>query len=901
MRCLRSAPAFGLLAFLLVATSPVLAQNAADQETPQARSAYVHDRDAPTIRAVRLSGTIAVDGRLDEAPWETAPVADRFTQSDPHEGEPPSQRTEVRILYDDAYIYFGARMSDSGQVRTRLGRRDAYLANTDYLTISLDTYHDHLTSFSFLVNPSGVRGDRAGFDNSWDPVWEVATSIDADGWTAEIRIPFSQLRFRRDSVQTWGIQLSRTIARTEETMVFAYTPRAERGGASRYAHLVGLEGLRPGRRLEALPYVTTRAELRDFPADHPFRSGSDYFANAGIDLKYRLTSNLTLDAAVNPDFGQVEVDPAVINLSAYETFFQERRPFFVEGAEIFGFGTAGDYVCFGCTQLFYSRRIGRAPSAFVPGARFVDAPDASRIVGAAKLTGKSPGGWSVGLLDALTRRETARFMTPDSEFGRHPVEPLTNHFALRVRRDLRQSQSTIGGMFTAVNRELDDESFLTRFRSAAYAGGLDMRHELFGRKWVTVGSLSGSHINGSPAVIRSAQRSSARYFHRPDAGHLTYDTLATSLAGYDAQLSFRRQTGEHWRGGASVAATSPGYEINDLGFQTGADRLGGSANLFYMQNRPGKLLRNWSAGSSVNSRWNYGGDFVSGNISADMSGSLNNLWGGAVWGSHNVAAYSDRLTWGGPLARTPASNNLSLNAWSDSRKRINGSAFLGLSSNTAGGKSTSVGGSLSFRPTTFWTISLSPSYSTSRSMAQYVTSIADEAAQATFGRRYVFSELDQETFALGTRFNVTFRPGLTFELYAQPFIAAGDYSNFKEFRRPGTYDFLVYGRDAGTIVRSDDATYQIDPVGDSPTSGFTISDPDFSMRSLRGNAVVRWEWRRGSTLFLVWQQSRGDFLAHPYSGSRVPGRMQFREDARGIFNIRPDNTFAIKINYWLNP
>jgi hypothetical protein len=884
----------------LVATAESAGQVPPTQPPP--RPEYVHERDAPTLRATRIAGGITLDARLDEAAWAEAVPATEFTQSDPREGEPPSQRTEVRVLFDDAYLYIGARMWDTGEIRTRLGRRDAWVDNTDYLTVNLDSYHDHLTSFTFIVNPSGVRVDRAGFDDGWDPIWEVATAIDSAGWTAEMRIPFSQLRFRRDSVQTWGVQLSRTIARTEETMVFAFTPRSQRRGVARYGHLVGLEGIRPGRRLEVLPYVTTRAEVRDYPADHPFRSGSDFFNNAGVDLKYRVTSNLTLDAAVNPDFGQVELDPAVINLTAFETFFQERRPFFVEGAEIFGFGTAGDYVCFGCTQLFYSRRIGRTPSAFVPGARYVDAPDASRIVGAAKLTGKSPNGWSFGLLNAVTRREAARYMTADEEFGRYPVEPLTNHMAVRLRRDLRQGQSTVGSMFTAVNRQLDTTVFTSRFRSAAYAGGVDMRHEMFGRKWVAVGSLSGSRIAGARNVIGSAQRSSARYFHRPDAHHLTYDTLATSLSGYDGQLSLRRQTGEHWRGGVSFAATSPGYEINDLGFQTGADRIGGGGNIFYMQNRPGKTFRSWNAGTSLNTRWNYGRDFVSGNIGADAGFTLNNLWGGFVWMGHNVAAYSDRLTWGGPLARSPASANMSAGMWSDSRKRITGNLNLNLGRNRAGGRNAGVSTSLSFRPTTFWTISLSPGYSTSRSMAQYLAAIDDPAAEATFHRRYVFGELDQQTLSMGTRVNVTFRPGLTLELYAQPFVATGDYSNFKEFTSPGTYDFAVYGRDVGTIERRDDGSFRIDPVGTDPSSGFTIRDPDFSMRSLRGSSVLRWEWRRGSTLFLVWQQSRSDFLTHPVTQtSRVPGRMQFREDALGVFDLRPDNTFAIKINYWLNP
>jgi hypothetical protein len=872
------------------------------QDAPAPAEGYVHERDAPQLRAVRTANPIVLDGRLDEEAWAQAVPATGFTQTDPDEGEPATQRTEVRILYDDAFLYVGARMWDTEEVRTRLGRRDAMLANSDQFSVMLDSYHDHLTSFTFSVNPSGVRRDMAGFDTGWDPVWEVATSIDEEGWTAEMRIPFSQLRFGRESVQVWGIQFARTIARTPEWSVFAFTPRSERGGVARYGHLVGLEGIRPGRRLEVIPYFTTRAEYREVTPDNPFRTGSDFFHQVGVDLKYRLTSNLTLDAAINPDFGQVEVDPAVINLTAFETFFQERRPFFVEGAEIFGFGTAGDFICFGCTQLFYSRRIGRAPSVFVPGAAFVDVPDASRILGAGKLTGKFAGGWSMGVLNAVTARESARYQDATGEFGSYPAEPLSNYFAGRVRRDLRGGRSTVGGMVTAVNRDLDTLLFVNRFRSAAYAGGVDMRHEIAERRWTLTGFLSGSRIEGSRGVISAAQRSSARYFQRPDATHLHFDSLATSMQGYDAQLSLQRMAGEHWRGGATLMATSPGYEINDLGFLTGADRLGGNANVFYMQNRPGRTFRHWSAGSSTSARWNFGGDRVSSNVSANVSGNLLSLWGGGIFASHSLPSYSDRLTWGGPLARTPASSSLNANLWSDSRKPVSGNLFGFVNRNTAGGRNASLGTSLSLRPAPFWNVSLSPSYSASRSMAQFVTSLADPAATHTFGRRYVFAELEQRTLALGTRLNMTFRPDLTLELFAQPFIASGKYRDFKEFAQPRTYDFLVYGQDAGSIERLPDGRYRVDPVGQDPASGFTIFDPDFSMRSLRGNAVLRWEWRRGSTLFLVWQQTRGDFLTvHSPQEGRIPGELVFPGDALGVLGLRPDNTFAIKVNYWLNP
>ncbi|MGW8268087.1 MAG: DUF5916 domain-containing protein, partial [Longimicrobiales bacterium] len=432
----------------LVWAAPVLAQGS-QEGTNGARS-------LPSVHATRTSEAIHLDGHLTEEAWQLATPARVFTQLDPWEGEPATEDTEVYILYDDDALYIGAILTDSRPVSTRLGRRDGFLMDSDWLTISLDSYNDNRSGFKFEVNPSGVRGDEAlsrgqdrRGDGSWDPVWEAATQITPTGWTAELRIPFSQLRFRNVDEQVWGIQISRDIARNREKQLFSFTPKDEAGGIAAYGDLRGIRGVKQSRGLELLPYVQSRAEFvkidqdADAGFDNPYRDGSDFFYGVGMDLKYRLSSNLTLDATLNPDFGQVEVDPAVVNLTAFETRYQEKRPFFVEGAGIFSFGGGGGgggggmMGMFGGgggggggggTQLLYSRRIGGSPRGSVPDeAVYANVPDQTTILSAGKLTGRTAGGWSLGFMEAVTARETPSFVDDLEQSGKAEVAPLTNY------------------------------------------------------------------------------------------------------------------------------------------------------------------------------------------------------------------------------------------------------------------------------------------------------------------------------------------------------------------------------------------------------------------------------------------------------------------------------------------
>lgn len=856
----RSRPLVGApaVALLLLAVSGLSPRAATAQSST--------NPERPVARAVERSGEVRLDGRLDEAAWQAAPVVTDFTQVDPEEGRPVSQPTEARILYDDAALYIGVRLSDDGPVTGRLGRRDMALGDSDWFGVVIDSYHDHRTGFVFDVNPAGVQRDAVksvsgtggeSDDNSWDAVWDVATSVDDGGWTVEYRIPFSQLRFNDTESPVWGIQLERVIGRRREYAVSSFTPKSEPGGIPTYGHLEGLRSIHAGNRLELLPYVLSRGEFVD-PGVNPFRTDAEAAAEVGADLRYRVTSNLTLNASINPDFGQVEADPAVVNLGVYEVFFQERRPFFVEGSEIFDFGrnTSGG-------RLFYSRRIGRSPQLRAPSP-LSDAPDVSRIWGAAKFTGKTDSGWSVGVIEALTGQEDARIRLDGGGEESYAVEPLTNYLVARVRKDGDQGRSSIGGMISAVSRDLSTDPLEATLHSSGYSGGVDARFETDDRNWALLGSAAFSRVGGSPEALIRTQRAGNHFFQRPDADHLSVDSTAASLSGYSVGASLERRGGVHWRGSVAVAATSPTFEVNDVGFQTRTDRRDAAVALSYQEDQPSSLLRNWSLTSNVRLEHNYDWERILGMVSMGLNVRGLSFWGGHLGLTRSLTANDDRSTRGGPLMERPANWNGFAALYSDQRKPVTVSTTLRGSRDDYDGWSGGVSFGVNIRTSDRWNLTLSPEWSVNRTDAQYVGTVSDAAADHTYGARYLFAPLKQNTLAMETRLNVTFTPRLSFELFAQPFLSSGDYGTVAELAAPGSYRF------------------QETPV-DAP-------DRDFNVRSLRGTAVLRWEWRPGSTLYLAWQQNR--------SSSAPYGDFDFGRDRAALFDAAPDNIFLLKVNYW---
>ncbi|HEU4561525.1 MAG TPA: DUF5916 domain-containing protein [Longimicrobium sp.] len=854
------------------------------------------------VRAATLQDAVRLDGRLDEPGWAAAEVAGGFVQAYPNPGAPASERTEVRVLAGPDALYVGARMFDShpDSIAAQLARRDASGTYSDRVLVFIDAHDDRRTAFHFAVNPRGVKQDSYYSDDSredtgWDAVWDVATSVDSLGWTAEFRIPYSQLRFspRVSGERVWGLGVMRDLARRDERSTWSPWTRNSPGFVSSFGELRGLAAVRAPTRLEILPY--TRASLERAPGDaaDPFYRSNDLGMAVGADVKYGLPGGLTLTGTLNPDFGQVEVDPAVVNLTDFETFLPERRPFFVEGSDVFRFGdvVARNYAAF--PQYFYSRRIGRPPQRPVtePGIAWLDVPDNSTILGAAKVSGKT-GGWSVGVLNALTARESARFRTTVGEGGTTPVEPLSNHFVGRVRRDLNGGNTVVGGIVTAVNRDASDTLFAPFVRSAAYVAGVDAEHSWGGRAWTVSGFLAGSLVEGSDAVIAATQRSSARYYQRPDAEHLEYDPERGSLGGRIGALAVSH-TGS-WDGSLVYQETSPGFEPNDLGFQALADRRAFSTYLGRRIERPHGPFRSHALSVYSSHAWNFGGDNVAADFAGTVSGTFKNFWNGSLTLGYQPPYMDDRITRGGPLAYAVSMWRVTASGGSDRRKPLYAS-WSGTHQHYQGGEFlSSLSTTFTLRPSASLQASVGPSWMRLGSQGQFVTVRADPLATGTFGRRYVFADVKQTTVSLNTRLAWTFTPDLSLEVFAQPYVSAGDFENYKEFLTPGTYDFGVYGKGYGTLV-PEESGFRVDPDGPGPAESFVVGavpgQRDFTFRSLRGNAVLRWEYRPGSTLFFVWTQDRG--------AEYVRGVLDAGRDLAGAFSEPARNVFLIKATYWI--
>ena len=900
------------LALLAFSSAPLRAQTAASPAPGAVAAAAAVDLEAPrSVRAARATAPVRLDGRFDEPAWAAAEVASGFVQRGPDVGQPSTERTEVRVLYDDGAVYVAARMFDTqpARIQAPLARRDEPVTNSEWFNVVLDSYHDRRTAFRFGVNPAGLRRDVYHFDDgaedaSWDAVWEVATTVDSLGWTAEYRIPLSQLRFNPPAdggEQTWGVQFFRYVSRRDEWSHWAPWLPTYAGFVSRFGELRELRGLGAPRRLELMPYTSARLDRQPDRPNDPFYSANQANASFGLDVKMGITSGLTLTGTINPDFGQVEVDPAVVNLSAFETFFPERRPFFIEGGDLFRFGYTQVFNGYGSPEFFYTRRIGRAPQRGVD-APFVDQPENSTILAAAKVTGRLPGGWTLGVMDAVTQREQARFADGAGAEEETPVEPMTNYFTGRLRRDLNGGSTVVGAMLTGVHRDLSDDELRPMLRGDAYVGGVDFEHSWARRLWTLSGYVSASRVSGSADAIARTQASSGRYFQRPDAEHLELDPERTSLGGTAAALAIRR-SGD-WDMSVQLRQVTPGFEMNDIGFAPRSDLRSVATFLGRRVPKPNALLREHSMAVYTTHAWNLGGDNIFSDVGVGLFGRFHNLWHAGLnfGGSH--ATKDDRLTWGGPLGASPASFNVNAYFGSDPRKHLTLTGSVFALQDAAGGSVRNAGFTVGLRPRPSLQVRMGPSVEVVRNPDQYLFTAQDPAAAETFGARYVFGRLQQTTFGFDTRVDWTFSPTLSLQLFAQPFVAAGDFRDFREFTTPGEAEYAVYGQDRGTVCTFQAGgrrSYGIHPTAAVPCPAtaaeaeedgmLMADDPDFNVRSLRGNAVLRWEYRPGSALFFVWQQERSGFEAlGDFRAGRDVGRL-FREPAR--------NVFLVKATYWI--
>lgn len=814
--------------------------------------------------AVPTSSPIVIDGKLDEPVWRQAPAINEFIQREPAEGNPPSQTTDARIAFDEHALYVGVRASDTdpSQIVGLLTRRDQR-SPSDWIKVVVDSYFDRRSAYEFSVNPVGVKGDRYYFndgnsDDSWDAVWDAEVTRDATGWTAEFRIPFSQLRFRNNDGGTIGFAVIREVGRLAETSSWPLLSRNANGFVSQFAEVRGIQMGGSPKKLELLPYTLGGLSLQP-SSDNPLVHRSDPSGSIGLDVKYALRPGLTLTATANPDFGQVEADPAVVNLDAFETFFQERRPFFVEGSGTFQFNM--DCNDGSCTGLFYSRRIGRAPqgSPDLADTEYSDQPTSATIIGAAKLTGRV-GAFSVGALSAVTAREDATIATGLLR-REEAVEPLSGYSVVRARREFA-NQSNIGLMMTSTNRQLTDSvGFLA---DDAYTGGVDYDIRL-SRRFNFSGYWAGSRISGSPEAITRLQENNVHAFQRPDAAHVAVDENATSLSGHAGSFAFGKIAGEKTRFNSFVGYKTPGFDINDIGFLRRADERNVS-NWFQMRdNVPGRFTRSFIWNLNQWAGWNFDGDrtFSGGNL--NMHWTWKNYSSSGFGLNLNAAPLRDRITRGGPAVLGNSNASLWYYYGSDNRRSVSYGYNGYHEADREGTTRHNIGPYINWRPSSASSINTGFRYNINNDDAQWV------ANEETDGQptRYVFARLKQRTVAFNFRVNYTLTPNLSIQTYAEPFVSAGAYNGYKE---------LVNGRAASYADRYASYAY--------------ADNADFNYRSFRTTNVLRWEYRPGSSLFVVWQQNR--------SGDGDTGDFSFNRDFGGVFSAPAHNVFLVKLSYWLN-
>jgi hypothetical protein len=839
-------------------------------------------------------GSIRLDGRLDDEAWQRAiPITD-FVQAEPIERASTTDHMEIRFVYDETALWIGARMDSSGTIQAPMSRRDDG-DQAEYIQIELDTYLDRRTAYMFGVTASGVRLDhfhpsdnQSDIDAQFDPVWEAKTSINENGWSAELWLPFSQLRFNDQPERVWGLNVKRWQPILNEQDYWVVVGRTEVGWASRFGDLRGIEGVAPRKRLEMLPYVSSSSRStgnRDL--NNPFDNGLNLAGKVGADMKVGIGSNLTLEATINPDFGQIEADPAEVNLTVFETTFSERRPFFLEGNNVLVAGTSNYY---------YSRRIGARPTATATG-DYVDYPDVSTILGAAKLTGRFRTGTSVGFLGAVTDEESAQ-ISKGSLRSSVEVAPRTGWGLGRVIQEFGKYRSTVGAHLTVVHRDLaaSDPLAAVQIRNAITTG-VDTRLRFGNRNYEATGNLGLTFQDGEPAAIARVQQASTHYLQRLDQPTIRFDPTRRALNGAQVTGGLNKVGGRHWLWGTgTLMIESPEFDPQDFGRLNYAGDITLSPRVTYRETQPGRYLRAYSFQFIDTPYWYFDTDLgVRHNLQSNNSFTLNNFWVTSLNVTRYLRGLDAQLTRGGPSMGTPLgwSTTGSLRNATGSKTAWSGS--VSYKANEYDERSWDVSGAISARPSPSVQFSVEPEYLNETGTSgifsgpigrQYLTTLTGGSA-LTFGKRYVFGLVDRTTLSAQFRFNYTFKPDVTLDVYAEPFAASGRYRGFGELAAARSRDLRIYGTDGTTIARLADGSYTVT----DGASTFALANRDFNNLSFRSNVVLRWEWRPGSTLYAVWQQNRASSVA---DGSHVGVN-----DLFGSLSAEGDNIFALKTTIWL--
>ena len=856
-------------------------------------SLYGQTIEKKNYKAEFITGTPPViDGILDDKVWQAGSWEGGFTQYEPYNGTQPSQKTEFKILFDKDNFYVAIRLYDSSpdSIVSRLSRRDDD-SEGDCVEIVVDSYHDLRTAFAFGLTVAGVKFDRIflttnndgqNIDTSWDANWWGKTSINKEGWTAEMKIPFSQVRFEKKSDNIWGLQVSRFLYRKTEESEWQHIPKTASGLVQHYGEMSGIEQINPKKVFDITPYGVAKAETFQVDKNNPFlSSGKNSSLNAGLDAKIGVTNNLTLDLTVNPDFGQVEADPSEVNLTAFETSYSEKRQFFIEGNNITRFNIRNG-------NLLYSRRIGKRPTGTpaLQNGWYADIPTSTKILGAAKLTGKTDNGLSVGFIEAITAEEKANI---DTIGGRktQTVEPLTNYFVGRIQKDYKDGNTIVGGIFTHTYRNLDD-NLAKSLHKTSYVGGVDFVQYFKNRSWRLDANTTFSLVQGTEEAILITQTSSARYYQRPDNNHTTLDSLRTSLGGLGVDVELSKISG-HWNFIFASSLKTPGLEFNDLGFLSQSDRIIQVLWAKYTQWNPGKFYRRYNFNGDIYSYHNFGGDLN--DVGFEYHGNIvfKNYWEAWIGGAIQGPVINASLLRGGPSMKMPGSNNVQFGFNTDSRKKL----YLTASSTvynrfekSSHRKGFSVG--LTYKPLKYLSMSFKPEYTYQPyNQMQYVTRKEYNGTD-----RYVFATICQKTFNASFRLNLNITPDLTLQYWGQPFISTGKYSDHKYIVDPmaDKYDdrFKLYPENQIKLV---DGKYNIDENLDG-TIDYSFGNSDFKVREFLSNLVVRWEYNPGSVIYFAWSQS--------INNSETSGSMNIFNDLGDLFGSgfgKPHNVFLVKFSY----
>ncbi len=862
--------------------------------------AYAQDSTGGVPKKIYVTKMLAegqepdIDGVLDDPVWDTVDWEGDFVEQRPDENTAPDHQTTFKIAYDQRALYIAVRCYDSepDKIVRRLSRRAGF--EGDWIGFFIDSYHDKRTAFGFLVTAAGVKADvfesnnGNNEDESWNPIWYTKAHIDEEGWTAEMKIPLSQLKFGKSKEQVWGLQVMRRLFREEERSVWQRLPADTPGFVSEFGELHGLIDLEPQKQLEIQPYTVASYETYEAESGNPFRDGKEGKLTGGLDAKIGVTNDLTLDLTINPDFGQVEADPSAIALDGFQIFFEERRPFFVENKNIFDYRVSSSEAgnTFGTDNLFYSRRIGRNPQGYpnIAEGEFVNQPDNTNILGAAKFSGKTKDGWSIGVLESVTARKYADIDNSGTRRSEE-VEPLTNYFVGRVQKDFNDKNTFVGGIFTATNRDQLSKN-INFLHQSAYTGGFDFKHQWNNRDWYLGGNIIWSHVQGRAEAIRNTQESITHLFQREGAGHVEVDPDRESLTGSGGNLQLGKIGNGHWKFETGATWRSPELELNDIGFQRQADDIRHYTWVGYQTLRPDSIFRKVGINYNHWSVWDFAGKQNSLQFNTNSWQNWKNIWFSNLGITYEAVKYSNFALRGGPRLRQSPQLSFWNGVESDGRKKFSYSlfhnGFKGVD-NSYGSYTIELG--LAYQPMNALRFSMSPGYTINYDKLQYVENINVDGIM-----RYLNGKVEQRTLSMSLRLNYTINPNLSVQYWGQPFISRGRYSEFKQVADPMARNFenriIGYGPDQITLT---DGAYSVDEDLDGAID-FSFDDPDFSFIQFRSNLVVRWEYIPGSEIFLVWSQDA--------SRSGDPQEQLLNGLGDTVFgSSKPQNIFLLKATY----